>query len=140
MTNRDLVLSRLSDARSFLKYATGTLEEGRFHHTVQFAQRTAELAVKALLSYEGKDVPDVHDLARMVNNLAVVRALPPEQQRQFYRSNRELARERLTAIYGSDEGVPLDAMYDRAAAEKALEQGRFVLSTAESLIASSEEV
>jgi HEPN domain-containing protein len=106
MNNADLVQSRLADARKFLEYAERALNDGLFHHTVQFTQHMAELAVKALLAYEGEDVPHVHDLAKLVSNLAVVRALPPDQQSRFYESNRELAKHRLTATYGTHTGVP----------------------------------
>ncbi len=90
MTNQDLVKSRLADARQFLEYASRALDEGFFHHAVQFAQRAAELALKALLAFESKDVPHAHDLAKLASNLAVVRELPPEKQSRFYESNREL--------------------------------------------------
>jgi len=135
MTNIDLIQSRLADARHFLDYADRALQDELFHHTVQFAQRAAELAVKALLAQEGKDVPEVHDLAKLVSNLAIVRALPPEQQSQFYASNRALARERLTAIYGTSEGRPPNTVFDRAGAQRALSQGEFVVKTVEALLA-----
>ena len=136
MTNSDLVKSRLADARRFLNYGDQALEQNVFHHTVQFAQRASELALKALLAHEGEDVPQVHDLAKLISNLPAVRKLPPEQQSRFYASSRELARHRLTAVYGSEDGTPPDAIYDRAKAEAALAQGKFVVSTVESLVES----
>ena len=134
MTNQDLVESRMTDARRFLEYAERALADGFFHHVIQFAQRAAELAIKALLAKEGKDAPHVHDLAKLVSTLPVVRNLPSDTQSRLYSSNRDLARERLTSIYGSDEGVPPEELYEREEAEKALKQGGFVVSTVEALI------
>lgn len=135
MTNDDLVSSRLADAHRFLGYAAQALDNGFFHHVIQFAQQAAELAVKALLAYTGEDVPHVHNLAKLVSNLPIVRTLPPEQQSRFYWSNRTLADARLTATYGTEEGTPPEVVFDRAKADAALEQGRFVVSTVEALIA-----
>mgnify|MGYP001561044563 CR=1 FL=1 len=139
MTNEDLVRSRLADARRFLDYADRALKTEVFHHVVQFAQRAVELAAKALLAHVGEDVPHTHNLAKLVSNLPLVRALPPDQQSRLYESHRALADERLTATYGADTGVPPDAIYDRAKAEEALAQGQFVVNTVETLISHKAE-
>ncbi len=139
MTNEDLVRSRLADAHRFLNYADQSLKAGVFHHVVQFAQRAVELAIKALLAHIGEEVPHTHNLAKLVSNLSLVRALPPDQQSRFYESHRALADQRLTATYGTDTGVPPEAVYDRAKAEEALAQGQFVVNTVETLISHKAE-
>ena len=139
MTNEDLVRSRLADAHRFLDYADQALKAGVFHHVVQFAQRAVELAIKALLAHVGEDVPHTHNLAKRVSNLPLVRALPPDQQSRFYESHRALADQRLTATYGTETGVPPEAVYDRAKAEEALAQGQFVVNTVETLISHKAE-
>ena len=139
MTNDELAASRLDDARKFIEYADRALNDNLFHHTVQFAQRAAELAVKALLAYDGQDVPHEHNLAKLVSRLPSVRGLPAEQQSRLYESNDELGDQRTVSIYGLKDGTPPDKIYDRAKAEKALEQGKFVVSTVESLVKTEEQ-
>ena len=138
MTNTELVKSRLKDARQFLEYAEDALRREIYHHTVQFAQRAAELAVKALVANEAAEVPQAHDLAKLASNLESVRGLPTETQSRFYECNRKLAKERIVSTYGAEDGTPPDKIFDKPQAEEALEQGKFVLNTVESLVKTEE--
>jgi len=134
MTNQELANSRLADARHFLEHADRALQQGLYHHVVQFAQRAAELALKALLVHLGKDVPHVHHLAKLVSSLPSVRALPAETQGRLYESGRSLEDQRIVSTYGAEDGTPPEAIFDQAKAAEALEQGRLVVETVATLI------
>ena len=139
MTSQDLVESRLTDARQFLAYAEEAFQQKFYHHVVQFAERATELALKALLVHLGRDVPHVHDLAALIGKLPVVRELPAETQSRLHQSSHNLAEQRNESIYGKADGTPPDKIFDKPQAEEALEQGRFVVSTVESLVKTEEQ-
>jgi len=134
MTNHELMWSWLEDAECRLIEAHTWLGKAWYHRVVRLSQECCELAQKALLASYEMDVPEERNLHGLVSQLPPVRQLAREVQRRLFQSGRELSEDRIPSFYGAPDGTPPSALYNRARAEKALEQAHFVLETVEALI------
>lgn len=77
-------MADLSDAAAWLRYArsdlalaTGVLPGGvLLEHLLFHAQQAAEKALKALLVHHGREVPRIHDIARLLDLVREVLLVP----------------------------------------------------------------
>lgn len=131
MTNLDLAVSYLRQARIRLAVLPRYLEANAPHIVVREAQEIVELSLKAMLRRMGVEPPKWHDVSELLQEHA--QALPPAllpRLPELLERSRKLRHEREIAFYGDTDLIP-DALYTSGDAEEALASARLAVACAE---------
>jgi hypothetical protein len=134
MTNSSLAQSYLIKARARLKMLNVLLEESAYSDVVREAQEIVELALKGMLRQVGVEPPKWHDVGQILEEYRL--RFPEDVVAQLGRLKEIsgwLRKEREFSFYGDIDFIPTE-QYSRADALKAIEDARFVVSVAESVI------
>lgn len=132
MTNTEMALSHLRQARRILTEAEHHQQDGAWHLVVRRSQECVELALKALLRAAALEVPHVHDVAFLLAEHAdrLPKGLVAHLERLISVSRR-LRQEREISFYGNEElGAPPERLYYADDAGQALRDARFVVELA----------
>jgi HEPN domain-containing protein len=135
VTSTSLAQAYLQKARLRREVLDLFLLRGGFSDVVREAQELVELCCKGMLRHVGIEPPKWHDVGGiLVDNAA--RFVPEIQSRlgEIAAISKALRKEREFAFYGDEDFVPTE-QYDRAAAEKALNDAATVLDVAGRVIA-----
>lgn len=134
MTNISLAQSYLIKALKRLKILAVLLGDEAFSDVVREAQEIVELALKGMLRQIGIEPPKFHDVSGALDEY---RERFPESAREqierLMEISRWLRKEREFSFYGDIDFIPTEE-YDRADALRAIEDAKFVVSVAESVI------
>jgi len=134
MTNSSLAQSYLIKARARLKMLNVLLEESAYSDVVREAQEIVELALKGMLRQVGVEPPKWHDVGQILEEYRL--RFPEDVVAQLGRLKEIsgwLRKEREFSFYGDIDFIPTE-QYSRADALKAIEDARFVVSVAGSVI------
>jgi hypothetical protein len=134
MTNSSLAQSYLIKARARLKMLNVLLEESAYSDVVREAQKIVELALKGMLRQVGVEPPKWHDVGQILEEYRL--RFPEDVVAQLGRLKEIsgwLRKEREFSFYGDIDFIPTE-QYSRADALKAIEDARFVVSVAGSVI------
>ena len=132
MTNGEMALSHLRQARRILAEAEHHHQDGAFNLVVRRSQESVELALKAVLRSAGLEVPHVHDVGFLLAEHAdrLPSGLTVHIER-LVSISRRLRQEREISFYGNEEiGAPPERLYSAEDAGQALDDARFVLDLA----------
>jgi hypothetical protein len=134
MTNSSLAQSYLIKARARLKMLNVLLEESAYSDVIREAQEIVELALKGMLRQVGVEPPKWHDVGQILEEYRL--RFPEDVVAQLGRLKEIsgwLRKEREFSFYGDIDFIPTE-QYSRADALKAIEDARFVVSVAGSVI------
>jgi HEPN domain-containing protein len=136
VTNVSLAQSYLSKARVRLTILPVLLDAAAYSDVVREAQEVVELALKGMLRQAGIEPPHWHDVGGLVREYAdrFARVSADEIER-LAAISAWLRKEREFAFYGDVDFVPTE-QYDRAIAERAIQDAVFVVQMAATAIAS----
>ncbi len=91
------------------------------------------------MRWTGIEYSKIHKIGKFFENPKLQALLTPEEMRQFAAITDNLALKRELAFYGSDDmGAP--ELFDRDAAQKALDECRLIVGRAEKIVFSQEEI
>jgi hypothetical protein len=134
MNTLSLAQSYLVKAQKRLKILDVLLAEDAFSDVIREAQEIVELALKGMLRQIGIEPPKWHDVSSMILKF---RPRFPEpvaaQAERLAEISVYLRKEREFSFYGDIDFIPTE-QYSKADAQKALEDARFVVSTAGQVI------
>jgi hypothetical protein len=134
MTNRSLAQSYLIKARKRLKILVVLLDEEAFSDVVREAQEIVELVLKGMLRQIGVEPPKLHDVGRTLDEYRDRFPKPvAEQIDRLIEISSWLRKEREFSFYGDIDFIPTEE-YDRADAQRAIADAKFVVSVAEQVI------
>ena len=134
MTNSSLAQSYLIKARARLKMLNVLLEESAYSDVIREAQEIVELALKGMLRQVGVEPPKWHDVGQILEEYRL--RFPEDVVVQLGRLKEIsgwLRKEREFSFCGDIDFIPTE-QYSRADALKAIEDARFVVSVAGSVI------
>jgi len=134
VTNATLAKSYLTKAVKRLKILVVLLEEDAYSDVVREAQEIVELALKGMLRQVGIEPPKWHDVGPVLKEYR--NRFPGPVDREIDRLaeiSAWLRKEREFALYGDIDFIPTE-QYSFADAERAIDDARFVVSVAESVI------
>jgi len=134
MTNSSLAQSYLIKARARLKMLNVLLEESAYSDVVREAQEIVELALKGMLRQVGVEPPKWRDVGQVLEEYRL--RFPEDVVVQLGRLKEIsgwLRKEREFSFCGDIDFIPTE-QYSRADALKAIEDARFVVSVAGSVI------
>lgn len=104
------------------------MQHEAFPDVVREAQEIVELVLKGMLRAVGIDPPKWHDVGQII--LEHADKFPPALQTElaeFATISRRLRRDREAAFYGDTDLIP-EQVFDRSAAQQALDEARRVLA------------
>lgn len=134
MTNTSLAQSYLVKAQKRLKILAVLLDDAAYSDVVREAQEIVELALKGMLRQVGVEPPKWHDVGQLLQEYRDRFADPVGSQiGRLSEISSWLRKEREFAFYGDIDFIPTEE-YSRADALRAIEDARFVVSIAESVI------
>ena len=134
MTNTSLAQSYLVKAQKRLKILAVLLDDAAYSDVVREAQEIVELALKGMLRQVGVEPPKWHDVSQLLQEYRDRFANPVGSHiGRLSDISSWLRKEREFAFYGDIDFIPTEA-YSRADALRAIEDARFVVSIAESVI------
>lgn len=108
----------LNDAQLLREEAEHSSEQGHYHRVVRKCQESVELALKALLLYNGVEYPKVHDVSNaLIDWLAGI--LPDDVIKTAAEISRRLAAHRAAAFYGTNT-APAAKMFTQQDACRAM--------------------
>jgi HEPN domain-containing protein len=127
---RSLAEDYLRRARLRLEAISALIRVSDFADAVRESQEAAELAVKALLKLKGIAYPRAHDVARLLDDPAILGPLLSQDEvAHIQRASKQLRRDRELSFYGDEDVIPLD-YYDADDADEAVAALRSVLDLA----------
>jgi HEPN domain-containing protein len=134
MTNTSLAQSYLIKAIKRLKILTVLLDDAAYSDVVREAQEIVELALKGMLRQAGVEPPKWHDVGQVLREYRDrFPAQAAAQVERLAEISGWLRKEREFSFYGDVDFIPTEE-YTRADALRAIEDARFVVSVAESVI------
>jgi HEPN domain-containing protein len=137
MTNTSLAQSYLVKAVKRLKILAVLLDDAAYSDVVREAQEIVELALKGMLRQVGIEPPKWHDVSQVLEEY---RDRFPEQVAAHIERLAEISgwlrKEREFSFYGDIDFIPTEK-YTQADALRAIEDARFVVSVAASVIPSA---
>jgi len=134
MTNTSLAQSYLVKAIKRLKILTVLLDDEAYSDVVREAQEIVELALKGMLRQAGVEPPKWHDVGQVLREYRDrFPAQAAAQVERLAEISGWLRKEREFSFYGDVDFIPTEE-YTRADAQRAIEDARFVVSVAESVI------
>jgi len=134
MTNSSLAQSYIIKARAGLKMLNVLLEESACSDVIREAQEIVELALKGMLRQVGVEPPKWRDVGQVLEEYRL--RFPEDVVVQLGRLKEIsgwLRKEREFSFCGDIDFIPTE-QYSRADALKAIEDARFVVSVAGSVI------
>lgn len=138
MRNPRLATDYVQRARVRLEAIDVLFRAGSWADVVRESQEAVELALKGLLRGCGIDPPRIHDVSPVLLNER--ERLPATARGHVDRMaaiSRDLRRDRELAFYGAEDLVPSE-FYAENDAAKALEDARFVVTTAIQVVPTSD--
>jgi HEPN domain-containing protein len=118
----------LNDALIILDEAQQSFEHEHWHRTVRKAQESVELALKGLLRWAGIEYSKIHKISESLKHPKLQAMLTLEELKRFAIIADNLALNRGLAFYGSeDTEVGASELFDREAAQKALDECRLIV-------------
>ena len=136
MTNISLAESYLIKAQKRLKILAVLLDDAAYSDVVREAQKIVELALKGMLRQVGVEPPKWHDVSQLLQEYRGRFAEPVSSQiERLSEISGWLRKEREFAFYGDIDFIPTEE-YSQADATRAIEDARYVVSVAESVIRS----
>jgi HEPN domain-containing protein len=126
VTNPKLETDYVTRAGHRLAALAVLLDRGAHADVLPEAQEIVELSLKALLRAAGVTVPQIHDVGALL--LREAARLPAQFGPDVARMadiSKALRKDREIAFYGSEDQVPSE-FYDRADAERAFEDARWI--------------
>lgn len=137
MTNATLAKSYLIKATARLKILVVLLEEAAYSDVVREAQEIVELALKGMLRQAGIEPPKWHDVGPILKEYRNRFAEPVDRQiDRLAEISAWLRKEREFSLYGDIDFIPTE-QYSITDAQRAIDDARFVVSVAESVIPKS---
>jgi len=134
VTNTSLAQSYLVKAQKRLKILAVLLDDAAYSDVVREAQEIVELALKGMLRQVGVEPPKWHDVSQLLQEYRDRFANPVGSHiERLSDISSWLRKEREFAFYGDIDFIPTEE-YSRADALRAIEDARFVVSIAESVI------
>jgi len=134
VTNTSLAQSYLVKAQKRLKILAVLLDDAAYSDVVREAQEIVELALKGMLRQVGVEPPKWHDVSQLLQEYRDRFANPVGSHiGRLSDISSWLRKEREFAFYGDIDFIPTEE-YSRADALRAIEDARFVVSIAESVI------
>jgi len=134
MTNTSLAQSYLVKAVKRLKILPVLLDEAAYSDVVREAQEIVELALKGMLRQVGIEPPKWHDVGQLLVEYRDRFPEPAaEQVGRLAEISGWLRKEREFAFYGDIDFIPTEE-YSQADALRAIEDARFVVAVAQSVI------
>ena len=134
MTNTSLAHSYLVKAVRRLKILAVLLDEAAYSDVVREAQEIVELALKGMLRYVGVEPPKWHDVGQLLEEYRGRFSDPVASHiGRLSEISGWLRKEREFSFYGDIDFIPTEE-YTRADALRAIEDARFVVSAAQSVI------
>ena len=134
MTNVSLAQSYLIKAQKRLKILPVLLDEVAYSDVVREAQEIVELALKGMLRQVAVEPPKWHDVGPILREYCG--RFPEQAAAQVERLadiSRWLRKEREFAFYGDIDFIPTEE-YSQADAQRAIEDARFVVAVAGTVI------
>lgn len=135
MTNEELALSYLAQARLILEEADGLYQRGAWNLVVRRCQEAVELALKGVLRFLGLEIPQLHDVAGVMDRYQD--RLPPVMQKELPRLisiSRRLSEERGLSFYGDEKArIPAERLYVQMDADSAMLDAKFVMDVCASI-------
>lgn len=136
MTNVSLAQSYLIKAVKRLKILAVLLDDEAFSDVVREAQEIVELALKGMLRQVGIEPPKWHDVGEALKEYRTRFPAPVAAQvERLAEISGWLRKEREFSFYGDVDFIPTEE-YTRDDAQRAIEDARFVVAVAESVIPS----
>jgi len=134
VTNTSLAQSYLVKAQKRLKILVVLLDDAAYSDVVREAQEIVELALKGMLRQVGVEPPKWHDVSQLLQEHRDRFADPVGSHiGRLSEISSWLRKEREFAFYGDIDFIPTEE-YSRVDAQRAIEDARFVVSVAESVI------
>src|SRR4030067_2839483 len=93
----------IKDAKTISEEARESLNKGHYHRTVRKCQEAVELAIKGLLRFVGIEYPKSHRVGAILFESSIRGEVPVAVLKKVVEISDELARERETAFYGTEE-------------------------------------
>ncbi len=128
-----MTMSRLSklyinDALIILEEAQQSFEQEHWHRTVRKAQESVELTLKGLLRWAGIEYSKIHKIGEALKNPKLQAILTQDELQQFATIVDNLTLNRGLAFYGSEDAdIGASELFDREAAQKALDECRLIV-------------
>lgn len=135
MTSDELARGYLLRARKRMVALDALMQVEAYPDVVREAQELVELALKGMLRWVGIDPPRWHDVGSiMVEHAARFPQPLQDQLPELAQISQRLRRDRETAFYGDVDLIP-DRVFDRVAAQRAVEDARRVLEATRHFLA-----
>jgi hypothetical protein len=134
VTHDELAKSYLRKARARVRVLEVLAEQAAWSDVVREAQELVELALKAMLRRVGVDPPKWHDVGSLLltHSELFSEGLRSDLPR-LAEISKWLRKEREFAFYGDIDFIPTEE-YGRAEAERAIEDARWALARAETML------
>ncbi|MBI5745589.1 MAG: HEPN domain-containing protein [Nitrospirae bacterium] len=123
----------IKDAKIIEQEARESLDKGHYHRTVRKCQEAVELALKGLLRLVSIEYPKSHRVGTVLLESGLKNEVRLEDLKKIAEISDELARERETAFYGTDEG-PAGELFTEADAKEALDMAAFIMNFIDRLL------
>lgn len=128
MNNINMAEALFKDASDRLIEAEENLKNHRYHRAVRLCAESVELGLKALFYYLGIDFPKERDPGKFFDSIPIVKnTLTVSERRKIRKTNRNLAKHRITSFYGDPRGIPPSAIFSRKQAKEAIDGCKHVL-------------
>lgn len=135
MTSDELARGYLLRARKRMVALDALMQVEAYPDVVREAQELVELALKGMLRWVGIDPPRWHDVGSIMLEHAARFPQPIQDELAVLAQiSQRLRRDRETAFYGDVDLIP-DRVFDRTAAERAVEDARHVLEATRHFLA-----
>ncbi|MEK6776716.1 MAG: HEPN domain-containing protein [bacterium] len=119
-------LAYIKDAITIAEEANESLAKGHYHRTVRKCQEAVELGLKGLLRLVGIEYPKSHRVGPVLLESNLHDDIPRDTLERMSEISDELARERESAFYGSEEG-PAEELFTKVDAEEAITMAAYTL-------------
>lgn len=126
MRNDKLGRGYLTEARIIFEEAKESLDKGHYHRTIRKCQEATELALKGLLKFVGIEYPKSHLIGNVLLSLPLKINIHAKVLKKLAEISDQLALDRETAFYGSEQESP-EELFERDDALEALTNCEYVL-------------
>lgn len=126
MRNDKLARGYFNNAQIIVEEAKESLIKGHYHRTVRQCQEAVELALKGLLRFVGIEYPKSHLIGNVLLSPSLKEKVNLDVLKKLAAISDQLALDRETAFYGSEEESPQE-LFEKDDAEEALANCDYVL-------------
>ncbi|OOP55635.1 MAG: hypothetical protein AYP45_13360 [Candidatus Brocadia carolinensis] len=123
----------IKDANTISEEARESLNKRHYHRTVRKCQEAVELAIKGLLRFVGIEYPKSHRVGAILLESSIRDEVTVDVLKKVAEISDELARERETAFYGTEEGTA-EELFTESDARDALGMMRYVFDFVNELL------